>query len=75
MMKLLMLVPLLVAVMPLLASAQRGRGRGRRPTLNKSTDMLVPVIEGEIGENYRNMTSAGSELHYVYKIENMGMAL
>ena len=73
-MKLLMLVPLLVAVLPFLASAQRGRGRGR-PTLNKSRDMLVPVIEGEIGETYRNLTSAGSELHYVYRIENMGMPL
>ena len=67
-----LLVPLLVAVMPFLASAQRGNRRGRRPTLNKSTDMLVPVIEGEVGETYRNLTSAGSELHYVYRIENMG---
>ena len=67
-----LLVLLLVAVMPLVASAQRGSRRGRRPTLNKSTDMLVPVIEGEVGETYRNLTSAGSELHYVYRIENMG---
>ena len=62
------LVLIILAVMPVLASAQRGRGR---PALKKS-DMLVPVIEGEIGQTYPNYTSDGSELHYVFRIENMG---
>ena len=62
--------PIILAVMPLLASAQRGRGR---PALKKS-DMLVPVIEGEIGQTYPNFTSDGLELHYVFRIENMGKA-
>ena len=65
-------VLLLMAVMPLVAStAQRGSRPGRRPTLNEST-MLVPVIEGEVGKTYRNVTSDGSELHYVFRIESMG---
>ena len=60
--------PIILAVMPLLASAQRGRGK------KSSSDMLVPVIEGEIGQTYPNYTSDGSELHYVFRIENMGKA-
>ena len=65
-----LLVPIILAAMPLMASAQRGR---ERPALKKS-DMLVPVIEGDIGETYPNYTSDGSELHYVFRIENMGEA-
>ena len=64
------LVLLVLASTPFLASAQRRR----RPKLTKSTDILVPVIEGEIGKTYnQNVTADKSELHYVFMIQNMGM--